>query len=310
MLTHRWTDPRHICETASFPNCHNECDKLKSEQPNCNKSGLEPISTSIDIAIETTIRNHPSLPSIIPNVDGSYFTYPDGPATYDANDSVDVLWVTDATDYSIHLNCTLRASGIHNSTEVLGSQAINNGSRHSSSFLFPLDEVLNVSPRWLTISCALAKKGYLIDGVQYKLPNQSAICIMVMLDGDGNYLAESAYFNIRDAVKAVHSAITWGTLPTASATLYSTVTLLPSKSINTVTMTATSNATSTTSSSISLSTTAPSLTAHSKATTSMKLTTVSNTVAVTASRSGSNPDARGQSVMGILAGAVALVLFQ
>ncbi|KAA6406869.1 MAG: hypothetical protein FRX48_09367 [Lasallia pustulata] len=222
--------------------------------PNCSKSRLEPTSTS-SVAASETSQGHVPWVSI---ADG------------------DALWTTDATDYSIYLNCTLKDSGNQTSAEIDKSQAIKEGS-------------------------AIDDFGYSIG---HLLPNQSATCFVSMLDEDGNLLAETPEFPAGDVGR---SSTTGSALRITGAASYSTAMPLSSR----FTDAATSNATVTASSSMSLSTAASSslpLTAPSTTHGLIMTSTVFATTPAKITSSGSNPNVRVQTVMGILAGAVAFAL--
>lgn len=171
-------------------------------------------------------------------------------------------------------------------------------------FHCPVHKAFHEHPRWLTTSCVLGAIDDFRVSIGHLLPNQSATCFVSMLDEGGNLLAETPGFPAGDVGR---SSTTGSALRITGAASYSTATLLSSR----FTDAATSNATVTASSSMSLSTAASSslpLTAPSTTHGLIMTSTVFATTPAKITSSGSNPNVRVQTVMGILAGAVAFAL--
>lgn len=76
------------------------------------------------------------------------------------------------------------------------------------------------------------------------MPNVSATCIMGMLDSGGNYLAESPYFEVRDATSP--SFTTWGSLPVVEYSLTALATSVDHGTTSTTSIKATITHTTTT----------------------------------------------------------------
>lgn len=81
-------------------------------------------SASLNVASETSTGYHKSEPTTRPNGNTNHFTFPDDSTILDINGHVDVRWVTDATDCSIQLNCTLDATKENFTSKGIKPQAI------------------------------------------------------------------------------------------------------------------------------------------------------------------------------------------
>ena len=109
---------------------------------------LAPRGTSSGVATPTIIQT--AEPATVSNTAGSYFTYPDGSRgtpLFDVNDTVDVLWVTNATLYSIVINCTLHNMNEYSTFSIDQSKAINKGSKNSKTLCHSTKEAKNSRSR-------------------------------------------------------------------------------------------------------------------------------------------------------------------
>lgn len=68
------------------------------------------------------------------------FTSPDGNEIFNINSSVTVLWVTDRTDCSIQLNCTLDATAEHFTSQGTKLDQLDHGRKCSSALIFAFNE--------------------------------------------------------------------------------------------------------------------------------------------------------------------------